>query len=108
MNSKWEEFIDNIKDTTGKLAKDELKNLVKDAKSDSEDFIKRQGEKLELYLNQLASGQITKEQCEGYLIDLRDLAEMQALKMSVAAKARAQSLAMGVTNIVLNGLIKLI
>ena len=108
MSSKWEEFIDNIKDTTGRLAKDELKNLVKNAKSDSEDFIKRQGEKLELYMNQLAGGQITKEQFEGYVLDIKDLAEMQALKMSVAAKARAQNLAMGVTNIVLDGLLKLI
>jgi hypothetical protein len=108
MGSNWESYIDNLKDNAGKLAKDELKGLIKTAKGDSEEFIKRQGEKMELYLSQLAAGQITKAQFEGYVIDIKDLTEMQALKMAVAAKARAQSLATGITNLVLDGLIAII
>lgn len=92
----------------GTLAKDELKNLVKNAKADSEDFIKRQGAKLERYLNQLAAGQITKDQFEGYVRDIRDLTEMQALKMSVAGKASAQRLANGISNLIIDGLLALI
>jgi len=107
MSSKWEEFIDNLKDSTGKLAKEELKTLIKTAKSDSEDFIRRQAEKIELYLIQLAEGEITKDQFEGYIQDIRDLTEMKALQMSVAAKVRAQNLAQGITNFVIHGLFKI-
>jgi len=108
MGTKWEDFINNLKDSAGMLAKDELKTLIKTAKNDSEDFIRRQGEKMELYLIQLAEGKITKAQFEGYVLDIKDLTEMQALKMSVAAKARAQSLAKGVSDLVIDGLLTLI
>jgi hypothetical protein len=63
---------------------------------------------LDRYLNQLALSQMTKEQFEGYMRDIQDLTEMQALKMSVAAKARAQRLVQGVTDLIINGLLALI
>lgn len=106
--SKWEGFIDSLKDEGGKLAKEELKGLINNTKNDSEKFIKKQGEKLELYLDQLATSLITKEQFEGYVCDIRDLTEMHSLKMSVEAKARAQNLVRGITNLVTNGLLTLI
>lgn len=108
MSPKWQDFIDNLKDDAGKLAKDELKDLIMTAKDNSEGFIKRQGEKLELYLNQLATEQITKEQFEGYVRDIKDLTEMQALKMSVSAKASAQRLVNGIINLIIDGLLSLI
>lgn len=106
--SVWEDFINNLKDEAGKLAKDELKDLINTAKTDSEDFIKRQGVKLERYLSQLAKDEITKDQFEGYVIDIRDLTEMQALKMRVVAKAHAQRLANGIENLIIDGLLGLI
>ncbi len=108
MNDKWQEFIDNIKDDSAKLIKEELNNLLNAAKGDSEEFIRQQGDKLKSYLNQLASGKITKEQFEGYVIDIKDLTEMQMLKMTVAGKASAQRLANGISKIVIDGLLKII
>ncbi len=108
MSSRWEEFVDHLKDDTGKLAKAELKDLIRTAKNDSELFLREQGIKLDRYLNQLALSQITKGQFEGYMRDIQDLTEMQALKMSVAAKARAQRLVQGVTDLIINGLLALI
>jgi len=104
MSAKWEEFIDNLQDEATQLIKDELKTLIMTAQDDSNAFVQRQGEKLELYLNQLAEGAITKEQFEGYVTDIRDLTKMQSLKMSVASKARAQRFAKGITKIVIKGL----
>jgi hypothetical protein len=104
----WEDFIDNLKDDEGMLSKDTLKNLVTAAKADSEEFIRRQGEKLELYLSQLATGQITKEQLNSYIIDIKDLTEMHALKMSVEAKVKAEHLIIGICNIIIDGLLRLI
>lgn len=108
MPGNWEDFINGLKDEAGALAKNELVDLIKGAKSDSEDFIKRQGVKIERYIGQLADGEIDSKEFEGYMLDIRDLTEIHALKLSVAAKARAQRLAKGITDLVIDGLMKLI
>jgi len=104
MSVKWEEFLDNLQDEAATLLKDDLKTLIMTAQDDSNAFVQRQGEKLELYLDQLAEGAITKEQFEGYVTDIRDLTKMQSRKMSVAVKARAQRLVKGITKLVIKGL----
>lgn len=108
MPEKWETFVDKLKDTNGVLAKAELKALVSGAKTDSDEFIKKQGVKLERYLNQLALGEITPEEFKGYVADLRTLTEIQSLKMQVAAKASAQRLCQGIEDMILNGLVRLL
>ncbi len=108
MSSMWEDFIDNLKDDAGILVKKELKDLLNSTKEDGEDFIKEQGENMKKYLTQLAKKEITKDQFEGYVLDLKDLTEMEALKMLVDSKARAQRLAKGVTDLVINGVLKLV
>jgi len=108
MSSIWERFIDSIRDDAGQLAKEELKLLIRDAVSDSDRFLQEQGRKMERYLTQLASDEITKEQFEGYMEDLRILTQMQARKMKVAAKARAQRLAQGIVDLVIDGLLVLV
>jgi len=104
MSAKWEKFLDNLEDEAATLLKDELKTLILNAQDDSNAFVQRQGEKLELYLNQLGEGAITKEQFEGYVTDIRDLTKMRSVKMSVASKARAQRFVKGITKIVIKGL----
>ncbi|MCG3115020.1 MAG: hypothetical protein LLH30_05010 [Candidatus Manganitrophus sp. SA1] len=108
MPELWGGFIDTLRDTAGHLAKDELKRLVANAKTDADAFIRKQGVKMERYLNQLAAGEISKEEFEGNMQDLRTLTEMQSLKMKVAAKASAQRLCKGIEEVVLNGLMKLL
>lgn len=108
MPGAWEEFIDRLKDESGKLAKAELKELVNNSKTDSEQFIKEQGQKMERYLNQLATGEITKTQFEGYMVDIRELTRMKERELSVAAKAKAQKIVMGITDYIINGLVALL
>ena len=108
MSSIWEDFVDSLKDDAGQLAKQEFKDFINTSKKDTQNFLKRQGHKLELYLEQLADCKITKKQFEGYVMDIKDLTEMHALKMSVAAKARAQRFVTGLVNLVFDGLLKLI
>jgi hypothetical protein len=108
MPEKWESFVDQVKDEAGLLAKTELKTFVIEAKSESDKFIKRQGIKLERYLNQLALGEITPGEFKGYVEDLHQLTEMQSLKMQVAAKASAQHLCKGIEEMILNGLMRLL
>jgi len=108
MSEKWEDFINGIVDDAGVLAKAELINLIKGAKNDSEEFIKRQAEKTERYISQLAEGKIDTVKFTKNMTDIRDLTEMQALKLSVAAKARAQRLAAGISDLIIKGLVSLI
>jgi hypothetical protein len=108
MAIKWHKFVAGLKDDAGILAQKELKNLINNAKQDTEIFIKRQGQKLELYMNQLAEKKITKKQFEGYILDIRDLTRIQSRKMKVRAKAKAQRLVKGIKDLIIDGLIKLI
>jgi hypothetical protein len=108
MSNRWENFIDNIKDDANRLAKDELKDIIKSAKKDSDEFIKRQGMKLEIHLCQLAAGQITKAQFERDVRALQELTEMQKLKMAAASQASAQHLIKGIKEFIMDGLLILI
>jgi hypothetical protein len=108
MGRNWQDFISGLKDNSGKLAKDELKSLITWAVNEDVDFIKKQGEDLERYLTQLANGQITKQQFDGYIRDMKRLARMEALQGSVAAKAAAQRLADGIQSLIIDGLLALI
>ncbi|MDI6766534.1 MAG: hypothetical protein QME52_06900 [Bacteroidota bacterium] len=108
MPETWITFIDELKDEAGILAKNELKDLILESLKDTEEFIRNQAQKVQRYLNQLALGKITKQQFEGYMVDIADLTRMNALKMEVAAKARAQRLADGIQNFILDRLLKVL
>ena len=108
MADEWKGFVNQLKDEAGALAKGELFGLIGSSKEDSEEFVRRQAEKVEKYLNQLALGEITKDDLVLYMKQIQRLNEMQALKLSVAAKASAQRLTSGIQNLILDKLLKLI
>lgn len=108
MSSPWETFVDSLIAGGKQIAKDEMKSLVSVAKGDANKFIRSQGQKLERYLNLLGAGQISNEEFELLVKDLKTLTEMRALELDVAAKASAQRLAAGITDLVINGLMKVV
>lgn len=108
MPEPWMAFLDELKDEAATLAKEELKGVITSAAQDADAFIRRQATKTERYLSQLAAGEITKEQFEGYLEDIEKLTRLQALKLNVEAKARAQRLADGIKNLILDKMLKLL
>ncbi len=108
MSSPWETFVDSLIAGGKQIAKNEMKSLVSVAKGDANKFIRSQGQKLERYLNLLGAGQISKEEFELLVKDLKTLTEMQALELDVAAKASAQRLAAGITDLMINGLMKVV
>jgi len=108
MSSQWEDFLKDVLDDAGILLKEEIRQLIEQAKHDSENFLQRQGEKIEKYLNQLAAGKITKKQFKSYLIDITALTEMHALQLSVAARARAQRFVLGIIELLIDRLLSLL
>ena len=108
MSRQWEEFLKDIRDDSAELLREEIINLIDQAKSDTETFLQRQGEKIEKYLNQLAVGKISKKQFEGYLRDITALTEMHALQLSVTARARAQRFVLRITALLIDRLLSLL
>ena len=108
MSEQWEDFIDSFRDNIEPLLKDEIKSLIDFALNDTDDFVRRQGEKINRYLNQLAEDKITKTQYQGYMEDIRDLVEMHMLKLEVRARAGFQRLFNGIVDILLNKLLSIV
>ena len=104
----WEDLFEGLKGDLVNETKEEVANLLGWAKSDTSDFVRAQGLKIEGYLNQLADGAITKDQFAGYMRDQERLLKMQKLKLQAAEKASAQRLIKGITKEILDRLLKLI
>jgi len=102
------EFIDALVTDGKNFAKDELKALLKEAKEDDRLFIRHMGELTEEFIKLRALNQINNSEFEELMKDVVDLNKMQFQKLSVTAKARAQRIAIGLTNLVINSLLALI
>lgn len=106
--SKFTDFIDDLKDDASKLAKDELKTLIADAKRDESDFVRLQAENFERWVGMLADGDLTPQGFKLLVKKMEVLAELETIKLKVKAKASAQRLRDGIIDLVVNGLFKLI
>ena len=106
--SKFTDFIDGLKDTAGSLAKEELEQLVRDAKQDTSDFVRLQAENLERWTVMLADGDLTPKGYKKLVSKMEVIAELESIRLKVKAKAAAQRLAAGIEKHVIGGLFKLI
>ena len=106
--SKFTDFIDGIKDEGGKLAKQELKQLVSSGKKDTSDFVRLQAENLERWTIMLYDGDITAKGYKKLVKKMEVLTQLETIKLKVAAKASAQRLATCIEEIVVKGLFTLI
>ena len=106
--SKFTDFIDGLKDAAGALAKDELKDLIADAKKDQSDFVRLQAENLERWTVMLADGELTPTGYKLLVKKMEVLTQLDVIKLKVAAKARAQRLAEGIEDLVVKGVFALI
>jgi hypothetical protein len=106
--SKFTDFIDGLVDDGKILAKDELKNLIKDAKKDKSDFVKLQAKNLERWTVMLVEGDLTSRGFKKLVRKMEVLTELDSIRLKVSAKASAQRLADGVQKLVVDSLFKLI
>lgn len=102
------EFLDALLDESADFAKDELKELVKEAKGDNRVFIKHIGDLTEEFIKLRALGQLTNDEFKELMEDVVDLNKMQFHKLSVQAKVRAERISNGIRDLVLNSLLALI
>jgi len=102
------EFIEALVDEGKEFAKDELKALIKEAKEDNRTFIRHMGELTEEFIKLRALNNITNSEFEELMNDVVDLNKMQYHKLSVQAKTRAEKIANGLVDLVLDKLLALI
>jgi len=102
------EFLDTLLDQSVEFARDELKELVKEAKTDNRLFIKHMGDLTEEFIKLRALGQLTNDELKELMADVVDLNKMQFHKLSIQAKVRAERISNGIRDLVLNSLLTLI
>lgn len=108
MDTRINEFIDGIKDESFVLVRGELKAFLGGLKERTDDFSQTNRAKIEKYMLQLTLGQITKQQFQDAMEDIKELAAMEVNLEKVTTKATAQRIQEGMTKLVINGLIKAI
>lgn len=106
--SKFTDFIDSIEDDGKKLAKGELKKMIADAKNDESDFVRLQAQNLERWTIMLKDGDISPIGYKKLVKKMEILTQLDAIKLKVGAKARAQRLANGIQRLVVKQMFALL
>lgn len=84
--------------------KAEVLDLIQSAKKDEEAFVKNIGAKLESYVRELADGKINQAEFKDLVSGLASLQVMEAAKLSVQGKVRAEKIIQEVKKVVLDTL----
>jgi hypothetical protein len=94
-----DDVLDGIKDDSVKAAKEQLQNLLQQAKTDSREFAKENAALLEKWLVQLGRGELGREDFNELIDEQRALAEQWANTQAIAGQARARDLTLNVLDI---------
>jgi hypothetical protein len=105
MSSSWAAFLDELKSSKGFVEADDLKKLIDEAQNDPLGFLMVQGEMLDMYLGQLADNEIDAVEFEASVRAIHDLIELESIKMSPEALARANGLKEGIEKLILGRLL---
>jgi len=101
MATDWKKIIDNLPNEIPDTAKAEAKNFIEQLLTNTDDFAKRQGQKITLYLAEYASGELTTEELNECIRDVGLLTDSYAKMQTVQAKQKLQTVALGVSSVLL-------
>ena len=95
-------FVDDLMKEITEFLKGEVSDHLEQAKADARAFLESAKNKLQKWLDQLTSGQITTDEFEFLVKSQRDLAEMNALTQIGLAKARIDRIVNGIIQTVID------
>ena len=101
-------FYDSLAEQAKEEGKAQLNQLLEEAKADGLEFVRRQGELLQKYLLQLATGEITRDEFKSYVMDMKTLSLMEIQRQGVAGQASIQRYLTGLTRALIEGLFRLL
>ena len=93
------DLIKSIKDGIINLAKTSLKDYIKEAGDDAEDFLERAKENLTTWTQQLETGELSKKDFEWLIKSKAELLEMVGLKHAGIAKIKLDEFRKGALDI---------
>lgn len=106
MDKLLEQFVSNIKDEAGTLARSEILEFLRWNAAEADEFTKQLKQDVDRYMLQLAAGQITKRDLEMYLRSHQRQAEAHLLVAGVVRKAMTQRLVNGIKDLLIGNLLK--
>lgn len=92
----------SIEDQAKALAQKLFKQYTQQAVSDAKDFLEKTKEDLKRWIEELARGEMTKDEFESLVQGQADLAEMHALKQAGLAAVQIETFTNGLLDIVVN------
>jgi hypothetical protein len=92
----------SIEDQTKALAQKLFKQYTHQAVSDVKDFLQKSKDDLKRWVEELARGEMDKDEFESLVKGQLDVAEMRALKQAGLAEAQIETFVNGVIDIVVN------
>ena len=101
----WPDFIEAVQREKGNVDVKGIKTLLMTALEDKDMFIHRQGERLEFYLNQAASGAMSKSELKEYVTNVARLTELMIPDMEGEVRTSAELLYERVNKHLINGLL---
>jgi hypothetical protein len=105
MSSSWAKYLDTLRATKGFTNGDDVKKLLEGARKDPLGFLMVQGEMIEMYLEQLAAGELDPDEFELSVKTIHDLIDLESVKMNPEALERAKNLMQGIETHLLGSLV---
>jgi ppGpp synthetase/RelA/SpoT-type nucleotidyltranferase len=104
----WQTFISTTPKLVGKIATEDIQNLLDALRANADASVKEQADKMETYLNDLATGAMSKSDFAIVVESSKRVLESQALTMEIQTRAATQQLASDVEQVLIQGLVALL
>jgi hypothetical protein len=92
----------SVEDQTKALAQQQFKQYTQQAVGDVKDWLQKSKDDLKRWIEELAKGEIDKDEFQSLVQGQIDVAEMRALKQAGLAAVQIESFVNGVIDIVVN------
>lgn len=102
------EVIESLQDDVVKLIKDQLKDLLTSAKKDADAIVKETGDKIAEWLVMRAKGKLSDAELEALLYSRDQLLRQYKNTLSIKARARVEKIGVGLVNLVLDKMLRLV
>jgi hypothetical protein len=95
-------ILKNVEDQTKALAQKQITDYTQQAVGDVKDLLQKSKDDLKRWIEELAKGDIEKDEFQSLVQGQIDVAEMRALKQAGLAEVQIESFVNGVIDIVVN------
>jgi len=94
------EILDEIKDEALDAAREELKNLLSNAKDDAHEFVKDNAQKIEKWLVMLANKELGKSEFDALMRARRRILRQHLNTLEIEARTRLRKITTGLASLV--------